>query len=101
MMQDVRKCYNCKVGGIWDTKIRQPYEKFCDNGVLKEEFKIIKRKGLTYALEFPIVFRTKWIKIVLSRIHDGCLWLEGKPIKILKRIFHRVIGYPTLDQPKN
>ena len=58
-------------------EIRQAYEKLCDNGVLKEEFNIIERKGLTRALEFPIVFKTEWIKIVLRRIHDGCLWLEG------------------------
>ena len=28
------------------------------------------------------------------------MWLEGGPIKITKRIIHRVIRYPTLDQPK-
>ena len=37
---------------------------------------------------------------MLSRIHDGSLWLEDGPVKISKRIVHRVIGYPTLDQPK-
>lgn len=34
---------------------------------------------------------------MLSRIHDGSLWLESAPIKITKRIIHRVTGYPTLD----
>ena len=37
---------------------------------------------------------------MLSRIHDSSLWLENGPIKITKRIIHRVIGYPTLDRPK-
>ena len=37
---------------------------------------------------------------MLSRIHDNSLWLENGPIKITKRIIHRVIGYPTLDRPK-
>ena len=97
MIQDVRKCYNCKVGGIGNMEIRQEYHRLCDNGVLKEEFNIVERKGLTHALEFPMAFKTKWIKIVLSQIHDGCLWLEGGPIKITKRIVHRVIGFPTLD----
>ena len=99
-VQDVRKCYNYKVGGIGDMEIRQSYDKLCENGVLKEEFKIVERKGLTHALEFPTVFKTKWIKIVPSIIHDGCLWLEGGPIKIMKKIVHRVTGYPTLDWPK-
>ena len=28
------------------------------------------------------------------------MWLDNGPIKITKRIIHRVIGYPTLDRPK-
>ena len=80
--------------------IREAYNKLCDNSMLKEEFDIVEKKGLTHALYFPTVFKTEWIKLVLSRIHDGYLWLEGGPIKITKRIIHRVTGYPTLDQPK-
>lgn len=61
MVQDVRKCYNCKIGGIRDIKIRQEYDKLCENRVLKDEFKIVERKGFTHALEFPAVFKTEWI----------------------------------------
>ena len=79
MIQDVRKCYNCKVGAIGDMEIRQAYKKLCENGVLKEEFKIVERKGLTHALDFPIVSKTKWIKIVLSRMRNGCCgWKEDQ-----------------------
>ena len=81
-------------------EVRQAYEKLCENGVLKDEFKIVERKGLTCALDFPTIFKTEWIKIFLTRIHDGCLWLEGGLIKITKRIVNRVTGYPTLDRPK-
>ena len=81
-------------------EIREAYDRLCENGVLKEEYQIIERKGLTHALEFPIVFKIEWIRIVLSRIHDGILWLEDGPIKISKRISHRVTGYPTLDRSK-
>ena len=28
-------------------------------------------------------------------------WLEGRPTKINKEIIGKVIGYPTLDQPKS
>ena len=47
-----------------------------------------------------MVFRIEWIRIVLSRIHDGSLWLEIGPIKITKKKFHRVTSFPTLDWPK-
>ena len=55
---------------------------------------------MTCALDFSNVFKTKWIRIVLSKIHDSSLWLDNGPIKITKRIIHRVTRYPTLDWPK-
>ena len=79
-------------------EIREVYRKLCDNGVLKEEYNIVEKKGPTHALDFPMIFKTEWIRLVLSRIHDGWLWLEGGLVKITKRIIHRVIGYPTLDR---
>ena len=101
MLQDVRKFYNCNIGAIGDMEIREVYDKLCVDGALKDEFKIVETKNLTHCLEFPIVFKTEWIRLVLSRIHDGSIWLEDGPVKITKKIVHRVIGYPTLDQPKN
>ena len=80
--------------------MREAYEKLCENIVLKEEYQIVERKGLACALEFPIVFKTEWIRLVLSRIHDGSLWLEDGSMRIKKIIVHRVTGYPTLDHPK-
>ena len=97
MVQDVRKCYNCRVGEIGDMEMHQAYDKLCENGVLKEEFQIVERKCLTHALVFPTFFKTEWIRIFLNRIYDGYLWLEVGPIRIRKRIMHRVIGFPTLD----
>ena len=47
MINDVRNCYMCKIGDIGDLEIRESYARLCDIEVLKEEFKIIERKGLT------------------------------------------------------
>ena len=49
---------------------------------------------------FLNIFKTEWIRIVLSQIHDGSLYLDNGPIKITKRIIYRVTSYPTLDRPK-
>ena len=57
MIQDVCKCYNCKVGRIGDMELRDAYDKLCDNGILKEEFSIVEKNGLTCALDFPIAFK--------------------------------------------
>lgn len=62
MVKDVRKCYNCKVGSIGDMEIRKAYDKLCENGVLKEEFQIVERKGLTCALDSPTIFKIEWIE---------------------------------------
>jgi hypothetical protein len=61
MIEDVRCCYTCKFGSIGDMEIREFYNQLCDNGVLREDNKIVERKGLTHALDFPNVFKTKWI----------------------------------------
>ena len=55
---------------------------------------------MTRALDFPNVFKTKWIKIVLSRIHDNSIWLDNGWVKITKKIVHRVTRHPTLDRSK-
>ena len=65
-VQDMRKCYNYKIGAIGDLEIFQAYEKLCDNGILKEKFQIIEKKGLKNALVFPTIFKIEWIRIVLS-----------------------------------
>ena len=46
------------------------------------------------------MFEIEWIRIVLSQINDGSLWVEKKTINFTKRIIHRVTSYPTLNQPK-
>ena len=35
MIQDVWKCYNCKVRGVGDMELGEAYDKLCDNGLLK------------------------------------------------------------------
>ena len=78
--------------------MREAYERLCENGKLKDEYQILERKGLTRALDMPTIFKIEWIKIIINCIHDGSIWLEGGPVKITKKIFHRVTGYPTLEQ---
>lgn len=100
MIQYVRYFYTCKLGSIGDIKIRETYGKLCENRVLKEEFKIVERKGLPHALDFLNVFKTGRIKIVLRKIHDNSIWLDNGLVNIMNTIVHIVKRYPTLDWPK-
>ena len=54
MVQDLKKCYNCKIGAIGDLEIFNAFDKLCDKGILKDEFSIVEKKGLTKALVFPM-----------------------------------------------
>ena len=71
MIQDVRRCYNYKIASLGDLEIQEAYNRLCVDEKLKEEYQIVKKKGLTRALDTPTIFKAEWIKIVLSRIHDG------------------------------
>ena len=84
MIQGIRCCYTFKVGSMGDMEISETYAKLYENGALKDEFKIEERKGLARDLYFPNVFKTEWIKIVLSRNHDNSIWLDNGPVKITK-----------------
>ena len=55
------------LGVIGDMEIREAYKKLCENGVFKEEFQSVERKGLTQALDFPIL---SWMLVtkLLKRI---------------------------------
>ena len=67
-------------------EIREAFDKLCVDGVLKDEFKIVETKDLTYCLEFPTIFKIEWIRLVLRRIHDGSIWLEDGPVKFPKEL---------------
>lgn len=95
-IQDIRSWYQCKIGEIKYYEIRETYDKLCIDGVLKDEFKIIADKGRTRPLGFPKVFKIEWIKIVLNRVHNMKIWLEGGLIKIKKGNHSKGIWVPCI-----
>ena len=98
MIHDLQSWYMFKIGEVSDCKIRESYEKLCDEWVLKEEFKNFEMKGLTYALEFRRNFKTKEIMVVLRRIHDMKFWLHNGLAEITKMMIHKVTSCLTLDK---
>ena len=96
----MHRCYNYKIGAIGDLEIADTYENLCVDEKLKDKFFRVEKKTLTKALAFPTMFKTKWIRIVLSRIHDGAFWLETGPVKFTKKTINRVTRFQTLDRPK-
>ena len=56
--------------------------------MMKDENKVMAKKGLTHTLELPKVFKFEWIKIFLRRTQNMKLWLENGLVKITKSIIH-------------
>ena len=69
------------------------------DGALKPEFKHLEIKGLTHIPHLPQNFQVKWIRYILSRFHNGQLWLE-QPFLITKKMIHKVMGLPMLRKAK-
>jgi len=71
----------------------------CMDGTLKPEFKHLETKGLTHIPHLPRSFQVKWVRYILSHVHNGQLWLE-QPILITKKMIHKITGLPMLTKAK-
>ena len=72
----------------------------CVNSVIKLEHKHLEDKGLTHITHLPQSFQIKWIRYILSWVHEGKIWLE-QPIEIMKKMIIRVIGLHMLTKEKS
>ena len=71
----------------------------CVDGTLKLKHKNLEAKGLTHIPHLPRNFQVKWIRYILSHVHNGQLWLE-QPILIKKKMIHKITGLPMLNKLK-
>ena len=69
----------------------------CVDGSLKPKNKHLETKGLTHIPHLPRNFQVKWIRYILSQVHNGQLWLE-QPILITKKMIHKITGLPMIEQ---
>ena len=100
MIHDVRSYYVWKIREVGDYEIKETYEKLCIDGILKDEFQIIERKGLTHALEFLRNCKIEQIKVILRKVHDMMYWLQNGPVEITMKIIHMVLVYAIPNKNK-
>ena len=74
-------------------------KELCVNDVLKPEYQHLEAKGLTHIAYMPQDFQIKWMRFILSHVHNGQLWLE-QPIVITNKMIHRITGLPMLTKAK-
>lgn len=51
-------------------------------------------------LYFLREFKLGWIRVILSRVHEGKLWID-EMVKITKDIIHMVTSYPITNKVKS
>ena len=84
---------------IGTLEMDEALENLCVNDILKIEHQHLEAKGLTHIPHMPYKFQVKWIRFILSQVHNGQLWLE-QPILITKEMIHRITGLPMLAKAK-
>ena len=84
---------------IGTLEMDEALEKLCVNDILKLEHQHLEAKGLTHIPHMPHEFQVKWIRFILSQVHNGWLWLE-QPILIMKKMIHRITSLPILAKAK-
>ena len=84
---------------IGTLKMDESLEKICVNDILKLEHQHLEAKGLTHILHMPHEFQVNWIRFILSRVHNGQLWLE-QPNLIMNKMINRITSLPMLSKSK-
>ena len=74
-------------------------DKLCLNGVLEPKHQHLETKRLTHIPYMPHEFQLKWIRFILSHVHNGQLWLE-QLVLITKKMIHWITGLPMLPKAK-
>ena len=72
----------------------------CVNDVLKPKHQHLEAKGLTHIPHMPWNFQVKWIRFILSHVHDGQMWLD-QPILITKKMINKITSLPMLAKDKS
>ena len=99
LINDIRTHFKCSIQKIGTLEMDATLGELSVDGVLKLEHKHLEDKGLTHITHLPRKFKIKWIRYILSQVHDGKIWLE-KPIEITKKIIHHISCLPMLSNAK-
>lgn len=97
LLNDIQTHFKCVVQDIKTLEMDNALSELCVDGILKPKHKHLEEKGLTHIPHLPQKFQIKWIRYILSQVHNGQLWLE-KLVLITKKMTHRITGLPMLTK---
>lgn len=91
-VEDNRAYIHYTLDIIRNSQIIRDLRDMMDNGELKPEFYKLKDLNILQMFEYYEFDKPKWIKIILSRIHDQFIWMGDQPTIINKDLIHVIIG---------
>ena len=100
LINDIRTHFKCSIQELGNLEMDNALGEMSVDGSLKPEHKHLETKGLTHISHLPRNFQTKLIRYILSRVHNGQLWLE-KPVLITKKMINKITGLPMLSKAKS
>ena len=71
LVNDICTHFKCVIQEICTLEMDDALGQLCVNGVLKPEHKHLETKGLTHIPHMPQEFQIKWIRLILSWVHNG------------------------------
>ena len=71
LINDIRSHFKGSIQDIGTLEMDETLEKLCVNGMLKLEHQHLEAKRLTQIPHMPQDFQVKWIRYILSHVHNG------------------------------
>ena len=71
LINDICSHFKCVIQDIGTLEMDECLKELCIDGVLKPEHQHLKDKCLTYIPHMPQKFQVKWIRFILSQLHNG------------------------------
>lgn len=100
LVNDIHSHFKGTIQELGTLEIDVVCDELCVDGVLKSGHKHLEEKGLTHITHLPRGFQIKWIRYILSQVHEGKIWLE-KLVEITKKMIHQITGLPMLVKDKS
>ena len=71
LINDIHSHFHCAIQDTRTLEMDESLNKLCINGVLKLEHQHLEEKGLTHIPHMQGNFQVKWIRFILTHVHDG------------------------------
>ena len=76
LINDIHSHFHCTIQELGTLEMDETLNFLSVDGSLKPKHKHLEDKGLIHLSRMPQRFSMKWIRFILSRVHEGKLWLD-------------------------